>query len=142
MKHKDRYTALIAAALVAHSGAALAQNPQRENTGNEYSRSLSYDDYLEGADLRASRLVGKTVRNAEGENLGEIDELLITTDDEDDMQLILSVGGFLGIGDKLVAVPYDELRVAPSGDQLFIDRTRAQLEAAPAFGYERALHDA
>jgi hypothetical protein len=39
MEDGDRYTALIVAALEALSSAAPAQNPQREDTGNEYSRN-------------------------------------------------------------------------------------------------------
>ena len=42
----------------------------------------------------------------------------------------------LDVGDKLVALPYDDLRVSADGDTFYIDRTEAQLKAAPAFTYE------
>jgi sporulation protein YlmC with PRC-barrel domain len=61
---------------------------------------------------------------------------VIPSGDQDDMLVILSVGGLLDVGDKLVALPYDDLRVSPDGDTFYFDRTEAQLEAAPAFTYD------
>ena len=75
---------------------------------------MSYEDYLKGEDLRASKLVGARVRNAAGDNLGEIEEIVIPSRDQDDMLVIVSVGGVLDVGDKLVALPYDDLRVSPT----------------------------
>ena len=90
---------------------------------DDFSRSLSYEDYLKGKDLRASELVGARVRNAAGDNLGEIEEIVIPSGDQDDMLVIVSVGGVLDVGDKLVALPYDDLRVSPDGDTFYFDRT-------------------
>jgi sporulation protein YlmC with PRC-barrel domain len=117
-------------------GTANAQNVARTERADEFSQSLSYRDYLKGEDLRASKLVGARVRNAAGENLGEIEELVIASKDRDDMLVIVSVGGLLDVGDKLVALPYDDLRVSPDGDTFYFDRTEAQLQAATAFTYD------
>jgi sporulation protein YlmC with PRC-barrel domain len=117
-------------------GTASAQDPARTKGADELSRSLSLEDYLSGQDLRASELVGARIRNATGDSLGEIEELVIPSDDRDDMLVIVSVGGVLDIGDKLVALPYEDLRVSPDGDTLYIDRTEAQLKEAPAFTYD------
>jgi sporulation protein YlmC with PRC-barrel domain len=100
-----------------------------------FAESLRYDDYLRGEALRASKVIGERVRNADGANLGEIEELVIGAKDPDDTLVIVSVGGLLDVGNKLVALPYDELRVSPDGDVLYIDRTEAQLKDAPAFTY-------
>jgi sporulation protein YlmC with PRC-barrel domain len=97
---------------------------------------VSYADYLKGKDLRASELVGARVRNADGDSLGEIKELVIPSRAQGDMLVIVSVGGVLDVGDKLVALPYDDLRVSADGDTFYYDRTEAQLKAAPAFAYE------
>ena len=48
---------------------------------------------MKGKDLRASELVGARVRNAAGDNLGEIEEIVIPSRDQDDMLVIVSVGG-------------------------------------------------
>jgi len=135
MKHEYKYAAL-AAALALAWGTATAQTSARTDRAEGFSRSLSHDDYLKGKDLRASELVGERVRNSEGDTLGEIEELVIPSGDEDDMLVIVSVGGLADVGDKLVALPYDDLRISPDGDTFYMDRTEAQLKAAPAFTYE------
>jgi sporulation protein YlmC with PRC-barrel domain len=135
MKHEYTYAALAAAMALAW-GTASAQDRARTERSDDFSQSLSYETYLKGEDLRASKLVGARVRNAAGENLGEIEELVIASDDKDDMLVIVSVGGVLDVGDKLVALPYDDLRVSPDGDTFYFDRSEAQLKAAPAYTYE------
>jgi sporulation protein YlmC with PRC-barrel domain len=118
------------------TGTASAQRSERDDGADDFAQSVSYATYLKGKDLRASELVGTKVRNAEGDNLGEIEELVIPTGDQDDMLVIVSVGGVADIGDKLVALPYRELRVSPDGDTFYYNRTEEQLKAAPAFSYE------
>jgi sporulation protein YlmC with PRC-barrel domain len=134
MKLELKYTAL-AAALALSCGTVSAQSSRTERA-EEYAQSLSYADYVKGRDLRASQIVGSRVRNAAGDNLGEIEELVIPTRDQDDMLVVVSVGGVLDVGDKLVALPYDDLRVSPDGDTFYFDRTEEQLKAAPAYTYE------
>jgi sporulation protein YlmC with PRC-barrel domain len=133
MSHHYQYAAL-AATMTLLCATATAQN--RTERADEFAQSLSYADYLKGRDLRASEIVGSRVRNAVGDNLGEIEELVIPTRDQDDMLVIVSVGGVADIGDKLVALPYDDLRVSADGDTFYFDRTEEQLKAAPAFTYE------
>jgi sporulation protein YlmC with PRC-barrel domain len=128
--------AALAAAMASLLSAANAQIPAQAERADEFSQSLRYHDYLKGADLRVSELVGARVRNAAGKNVGEIEELVVPSRDQDDLRVIVSVGGVLDVGDKLVALPYNELRVSPDGDTLYVDRTEEQLEAAPAFTYE------
>jgi sporulation protein YlmC with PRC-barrel domain len=145
MKYEGKLTVL-AGCLALLLGTAQAQNPARDTddagaaASNEYSASLRYQDYLQGADLRASQVVGAPVRNMEGENLGEIEELVIGAGDR--MMVVLTVGGFLGVGEKRVAVPYDELRVSPEGDTFFVNRSRATLESEPAYTYRERTSQA
>jgi len=135
MKQQVKYAALAAAMMLAW-GTASAQTSARTERADEFSQSLSYQQYLKGEDLRASKLVGARVRNAVGDTLGEIEELVIASKDRDDTLVIVSVGGLLDVGDKLVALPYNDLRVSPDGDTFYFDRTEAQLKAAPAFTYD------
>jgi sporulation protein YlmC with PRC-barrel domain len=69
---------------------------------------------------KASSLVGKSVKNLEGKDLGQIEELLIATTGEV-AYAVLSFGGFLGLGDKLFAVPWTSLAHSPDGDHLTLD---------------------
>lgn len=135
MKRELKYAA-VAAALALSLSVANAQTSTRAERTDGFAESLSHHDYLKGAALRASELVGSRVRNTAGDSLGEIEELVIPSRDRDDMLVIVSVGGFLDVGDKLVALPYDDLRVSPDGDTFYFDRTEEQLKAAPSFTYE------
>ena len=135
MNLKHTYAA-VAALMILATGTAGAQRPSRDDRADDFAQSVSYATYLKGKDLRASEIVGAKVRNAEGDTLGEIEELVIPTRDQNDMLVIVSVGGVLDVGDKLVALPYKDLRVSPDGDTFYFNRTEEQLKAAPAFSFE------
>ena len=127
MKHEYKYAAL-AAAMMLTWGTASAQNATPTARSDDFSRSLSYEDYLKGKDLRASELVGARVRNPAGDNLGEIEEIVIPSGDQDDMLVIVSVGGVLDVGDKLVALPYDDLRVSTRWRHVLLRSDRGAAE--------------
>jgi len=134
MKPGHKY-ANYAAALILAASTAGAQVPTKTERAEEFSRSVSYHDYLKGKDVRATELVGERVHSATGETLGEIKELVIPPNRER-MLVILSVGGLGDLRDKLVALPYDDLRVSADGDHFYFDRTEEQLKAAPEFSYD------
>lgn len=83
--------------------------------------------------VKASDLIGKKVANTNGDEIGTIDDLIVTRNDRI-AYAIVSVGGFLGIGDKLVAVKYDKFRLRGE-EVLVLDATKASLEKKPAFTY-------
>lgn len=62
---------------------------------------------------RASQLVGATVHNDQGNTVGTVDDLLVSADGTI-KDAVLSVGGFLGIGTKLVEVPFDQMKFVPA----------------------------
>jgi sporulation protein YlmC with PRC-barrel domain len=71
------------------------------------------DVYLTGDnDVRASKVIGASVYNDHDQKIGTIDELLMDQN-HDVTQAVLSVGGFLGVDSKLVAVKIDQLQVKP-----------------------------
>jgi len=61
---------------------------------------------------RATKLVGATVQNDFGDKIGTIDDLIIGRDDRVPYAIV-SVGGFLGVGEKLVAVPFAVFKIQP-----------------------------
>ncbi len=80
---------------------------------------------------RISRLIGSEVRTRSGEKIGDIRDLV--TDDHGTIRLaIVSTGGFLGVGDRLHAVPWDVLTLGPKDDHI-LDIDKAHLQAAPGF---------
>jgi sporulation protein YlmC with PRC-barrel domain len=83
--------------------------------------------------FRASKIIDQTVKNARGEDLGEVDDLIMSRNGKV-KKVVLSVGGFLGIGDRLVAVPFKSLQIGEMGDIVY-DVTKQQLENHPIFSY-------
>jgi ribosomal 30S subunit maturation factor RimM len=88
------------------------------------------------APFRASDMLGANVKNAAGDTVGEVKDLVILRDQEV-LQAVLSVGGFLGIGDKLVVIPYEKLQVRRIDNKINVmyNTTKAELEGMPKFPY-------
>jgi sporulation protein YlmC with PRC-barrel domain len=118
---------------VAASGVAHAQNPARDRDG--IGSSTTYEDYLRGGDVRVSELVGMRVVGSGGDDIGEIEEVLLGDSPDGALSLIVSVGGILDIGDKLIARPLEDFRVAADGDELYLNVTEQQLSAEPSYSY-------
>ena len=77
-------------------------------------------------------MVGAKVASAGGENLGKVADLIVGRDGKVE-GAVLSVGGFLGIGDKHVAVPWNALTARGPDQPLVVAMTKTELEAAPEF---------
>lgn len=82
---------------------------------------------------RTSKVVGSAVVNNAGDTIGKVDDLIVTPN-EKVPYAVLSVGGFLGMGDKLVVVPYSVLTVA-NGKMLLPGATVESLKALPDYKY-------
>lgn len=83
-----------------------------------------------------SNIIGMDVLNKQGEQLGRIDEVAIGRDGAVSYAVIAH-GGFLGVGDKYVAVPWDRLTVDAQRETAVIDVARDRLDAAKAFDRDR-----
>lgn len=86
--------------------------------------------------LTAEDLDGAYVYGADDETVGEIGSLVMG-DDGKVAQVVINVGGFLGLGEKPVAVTWDELQVMKAADgddfRIYIDSTKEALEAQPEY---------
>jgi len=82
---------------------------------------------------RASKIVGTTLTNEANETVGKIDDLVIRSDDRV-VVAIVSVGGFLGMGDRLVAIPYDSIAWRENSGVL-PGATKERLKTFPEFTY-------
>lgn len=83
--------------------------------------------------LSADSLEGTSVRNREGEDLGELKSIMIDLAGGRVAYAVLSFGGFLGMGDKLFALPWEALRVDQENERIILDAPREVLENAPGF---------
>jgi sporulation protein YlmC with PRC-barrel domain len=86
---------------------------------------------------RISKLIGSAVYNDQNEKIGSVDDL-ITKDGSQIIIAVVSVGGFLGMGNKLVAIPYDQLHLELNKDQTKVtipNASKDALNAMPSFTY-------
>ena len=80
--------------------------------------------------LKASELIGMKVQGSDGKNLGKIRDLVVGPDG-DVRYAVLDFGGFLGIGDKYFAVPWDVLQRTTNGKKIALDMTKRDLKKSP-----------
>jgi len=92
---------IISGGLFPDTAAAQAQAPQTIDL-------VKIDVQKLAAGYRASKVIGSNVFNDADETIGKIDDLLVSTDGNQPF-VVLSVGGFLGMGSRLVVVPYSSL---------------------------------
>ena len=146
----SKYVAATLFSVALMTGVASAQT----NAGNKNTADTTMEEYS------AYKLVGVNVYNAGNEKIGEVKDILLVKSGKAD-KVILSVGGFLGLGEHYVAVPYDQVkwvdepaRSASSGtgtttgsstttsstrkwypDHAEYNATKDQLKAMPEFKY-------
>ncbi|HEX6222357.1 MAG TPA: PRC-barrel domain-containing protein [Acidimicrobiia bacterium] len=83
--------------------------------------------------LSAGTITGDKARNPAGEKLGHIEELVIDLQDGRVNYAVLASGGFLGLGDKYFAIPWDLLTIDTDAHEIVIDVSKETLENAPGF---------
>jgi sporulation protein YlmC with PRC-barrel domain len=82
--------------------------------------------------LSATKIIGNKVVNREGEQLGNIKDLTVDLDDAQIAYAVLSFGGFLGLGDKLFAIPLEAL-IFVDDQTVILDVDKEALKNAPGF---------
>jgi sporulation protein YlmC with PRC-barrel domain len=98
------------------------------DTGKKANTPLKY--------LTASTLIGNKVHNKEDEKLGDIKDIMIDVHTGKIEYMIIEFGGFLGIGEKLFAVPFKALTLDTERHAFVLDQKREVLENAPGFDKE------
>lgn len=83
--------------------------------------------------LSASTIFGDKVVNRQGENLGDIKDLMIDVDTGRVAYAVLEFGGFLGLGSKLFAVPLSAMQIDTEHHRFVFDQSKEALENAPGF---------
>jgi sporulation protein YlmC with PRC-barrel domain len=135
---------LIAAAL---STAALAQTnppaPSETKPSSAEETAIVNNPHLAIATVkledgyRAGKMIGSRVYNANNEEIGTVDDLIISKKDKDRVVIaVISVGsGFLGIGNKLIAVPYDQLQFGSDNKLVLPNASKQEINVMPSFTY-------
>jgi sporulation protein YlmC with PRC-barrel domain len=83
--------------------------------------------------MAASTLEGDAVRNSAGEDLGKIEDIMLDVRSGQIAYAVLSFGGFLGVGNKLFAVPWSALTLDTDNECFVLDVSKDRLKDAPGF---------
>ena len=87
--------------------------------------------------MGADTLIGDDVVNAAHEDLGEIKEIMLDMRNGQVAYAVLSFGGFLGMGEKLFAVPWQALKLDTANKRFMLNVDKAQLKNAPGFDSDK-----
>ncbi len=160
--HSIAFYALVTPAIALSSGAVLAeqsagkdvdreqqstqggQDAMKSNTKSVQSgqemgdksrmQGQGYMDSAPANGMHASNLIGAEIKSAGDEDVGAVEDLIIDQNGQV-VAVVVSVGGFLGMGEKNVAIAWDELTQSGTSDMqdLRVDVTREELQSAPEY---------
>ena len=92
---------------------------------------------IDPVELTAENLTGARVYDSNDEDIGEVDELLLSAEGNNIDQIVVDIGGFLGMGEHEVAVTMEELHIMRADDgselRVYMDATQEELEAQPEY---------
>lgn len=142
----NRLTAATALALaLGMTAPALAQTSDEARGGEAMAQSKTAPGGQAGTSaageawygrFSAEELIGKNVVNEKGEEIGDIEDVVIDPTDRS-MYAVLSVGGVLGFGDQNIAMPFDQLRLGAGDAILMSEQSKEELKELPAYDEER-----
>ncbi|KMQ74360.1 PRC-barrel domain-containing protein [Marinobacter subterrani] len=161
--HSFAFYALVTPAIALGSGVVLAAQPTSDSevsqgeqgykqdqdatkstTGNLQAdkkmsdqagmQSQSYVDTAPANGMHASKLIGAEVKTSGDENVGSVSDLIIDKNGQV-VAIVIGVGGFLGMGEKSVAISWDKVMKSGTADkqELRIDESRDDLISAPEY---------
>jgi hypothetical protein len=104
------------AALIA--GAALAVAGSRRSARAQAVHLVVVDIQVVDHGFRVSKLAGRSVENDKDQKIGTLDDLVVTTNHA--LFGVLQVGAFLGLGGRLIAIPYDSLNISEDGRKIIL----------------------
>jgi hypothetical protein len=84
--------------------------------------------------VTTDKLIGRSIQNAQNETIGEIEAVVLDPDGKVGA-VVVGVGGFLGIGQRDVAIQWTALEVGSNGEKVTTALTKDQLKALPEYRY-------
>lgn len=126
--------AVIAASTIAQE----TDRRQRRSEREQRREAGRLDEKTTGTNIRASQLIGMDIYNSQDEEIAEVNDIVLDASTGRVRYLAVTYGGFLGVGDKMFAVPFEAFKVGQDpGDRdehrLVLDVTQRQLEGAQGF---------
>ncbi len=124
---------LILSLIVAAAASIASASPAIAVAADETAVQTHTNNQQAAPNIRASKMIGMDVKNAKGEDLGEIKDLIVDVANARVYYAVLEFGGFLGLGEKLFAYPVRMFKTAADRDDLVLNVDEARLKAAPGF---------
>lgn len=125
-----KYSGLAALAAIV---AVLSSNPALPQAGVAL---VKVDLSVVAQGYRMSKIIGSTVNNDKNEKIGSLDDVIASKDKKQLDFAILQVGGFLGVGGHLVAVPFDSLVIDDTGSKVTLPgASKEELKKLSEFHY-------
>ncbi len=81
--------------------------------------------------VRASDVIGLSIRNMQDESLGNVEDVILDAKTGNIRYLLVGEGGFLGIGEDWVAIPWKKLKVGPDFDSAYLNMSQEAFKKAP-----------
>jgi len=94
---------------------------------------MSQPQVFANSPVKASSIIGTDVVNPEGDNLGDVKEVVIDPRTGKVAYAVVSFGGFLSMGEKLFAIPFSAFEYDVTENEYVLDISKERLEAAPGF---------
>ncbi|SEQ74363.1 PRC-barrel domain-containing protein [Nitrosomonas sp. Nm51] len=108
----------------------------RKDTGHDRSEmDLKFAPANLAYTMNAKKLLEMDIVDGNSNDLGKIDDLVLSHN-EKATYAIVSAGGLLGIGDKLIAVPLNDLKINEQDEKIVVNLSEDQLKSIPEFKYE------
>lgn len=87
--------------------------------------------------ISAGTVIGDDVYNTRDEAIGDIKEIMLDTQSGSVVYAVVAVGGFLGISNRLLAVPWKSLKLDPAKKRFIMDISKERVKDAPGFDKDR-----
>ncbi|MCP1727229.1 hypothetical protein J2T60_001194 [Natronospira proteinivora] len=138
MKYHDFFKFSAVSGLALMLGVSLIANGQSDDMGEEtFDEDTFFSDSPENT-IHADKLIGQEVESkVEDESIGSINDLILS-DDGEIVGALVGVGGFLGVGEKDVAIAWDALEIRPddSGRDIHVEAEADEESLRQAVEYE------
>lgn len=102
------------------------------NKSDEHTNQAEGDQSL-GQGLAVSDLIGMSVENRQGESIGDVDEVFLDLENKKVAGVVVSTGGFLGMGDRKSIFGVSELTISHKDEAIVLDYNRDQMRAFPEY---------
>jgi sporulation protein YlmC with PRC-barrel domain len=117
------------------TGGAAAAYAQPQQAASPPASTTIESKMAPSATADTRKLIGRNIKNADGDTIGEIKSIYINKDGKVD-SVMVSVGGFLGVGDREVRIAWSDLKITDNGEKVTVNMTKDELKAKPEYKYK------